>query len=260
MTKVALFIITSALVVGCGGQDSLSGWTEGQMPNEAAGLWVGDEKFIEEPETDPQIGSYCARAIFTPQANFLIWLSAPKSCEKNNIQPLNGKIDSRWFAKIALEDLFIEQLEQYQCLPLSYCDQYDITNNYDADDTVRFGRWEVLAKSCLKAIKRDNIDPNLYYCETRQINLLKRTSRTSGRVRTKVVSTIAYSSIYGTFTDSSWCPKAPVFTEKEILENVNTTEGSSNLVLVQNYTNLYDPCTWSCYEDTDGICENNADF
>jgi len=248
MSSLYLLILTTTLVVGCSALNLLPGWTEG-MPSEAAGLWIGDEKFIETDEDEPYIGPYCSRAIFLPTQNFLLWLTAEDTCEENGINPLSGSVDGGWFREVAMEDIFIEQVEQYQCMPSSYCDEYDATKNYDTTDNNKFRGWEVLGQSCLQAIKRDNLDASLYYCETRQVQILKR------RSRTRVVSTLAYGHSIGGYTDASWCPEGPVFTEAELLENSNTTEGSARFVMVQNFTDLMDPCTWTCYEDKDGKCQ-----
>ena len=156
------------------GQDLLPDWREG-LPNEVAGVWVGDEKFIEtEDEDEPYVDPYCSRAIFTPRENFLLWLSAPGTCEDNGINAHSGSINGKWFRDFDSEEIFIEQVQQYQCLPSSFCDDFDITKDYDSSDPIKFKGWDVQAKACLQLIKKDNVTPDLYYCETVQVNLLKK--------------------------------------------------------------------------------------
>lgn len=62
----------------------IPGFTAG-MPNEAAGLWLGTEKFITKNRN--KLVHYCTRAIFNPTegSNFLLWLSSDGKCDVRTV-------------------------------------------------------------------------------------------------------------------------------------------------------------------------------
>ena len=70
----------------------------------------------------------------------------------------------------------------------------------------------------------------------------------------RVVTTTVFNSIEESFTDASWCPPEPVYQDELLLENMQNIEGAARFLNQQSYTDLMDPCNWTCYEDKDGKC------
>lgn len=175
-----------------------------------------------------------------------MWISAPDRCEDNGINPVTGLVNGMWFQSIDINEIYVEQVNQYKCLPADFCNGFDLmSNDFDQDD-LTFEDRTIEEKVCLQQVQRDNMDPNFYYCETIQVNLLINESGEK-----KVVSTTAYTSFEGGY-DKYVCPDEPVYAEAAIVENSDTTEGAARFILQQSFVNLTDPCTWSCYEDIDG--------
>lgn len=172
---------------------------------------------------------------------------------------MTGVVNSRWFSNIDTNEIYIEQVHKYQCLPKDMCDSFDIMTDIDeGDDLVDFDDWTVTDSSCFQQVKKDNVRPDLFYCET--IKLSKLAMNDSNE--TKIISTTAYysySEADGGLMEPK-CPEAPVFQLDTIMANLNNTQGSARFILQNSFVemdpkfDLEDPCNWSCYEDTMGKC------
>jgi hypothetical protein len=226
------------------------------VPSELTGIWMGDEMVIaSETESDP----LCSQVLINNENlnSILYWISLDGACKADNdVNQRNGRIKTKDYLKgILLEEVYIEHILGWKCLASEYCtDEFVKTKDSEALNDM-----EVKYKGCGQFYAKDltrigQPDTSPYVCYTYQTALVERTKGNDHQVGKKyVVNTVTYSS------SDSWetleCPTAATYGVKKIY-NVG---GDGSIRMFNREpgvdVNLKNPCTWSCFDDTEGICD-----
>lgn len=212
------------------------------MATELQGLWLGDEKYMEE---DGTVNPYCSRAIFHPDG-YLTWEGTNSTCKDVNINQKFGTVKGNWFEKVQLPS-YLLKIRQRRCLPADMCD-VDVTKRSSRDKgDIVYGGWNLEAKACGESLKDDFLYEETYSCEQYQVSLISKTLE--GKMHYKIVSTLSYKYFYDGWENAN-CTSKPSFKADSIAD---IYEGSARFVLQSGFeTDLTNPCNWDCFDDEGG--------
>jgi len=236
--------ISSSFAPQVGTTTITPGGTLTLVPVEYQGVWIGDEKFVNNETIYP----YCSQSTVLIDRESgvqgLSWVSAEEFCMDLGVNQATGNVTGNWFQRLMPGEVYFYNILESECLPESDCTGDvllpDDTGSFD------FSNYQVTAKACGRILAQE-LHRKVFSCKMWQTAIL--TPSNGGE------SIVINTQTYG--PDNGDCPARAVFHSGELLSGSNIV-GSALMILQKTYAdeetgmqrNLKDPCFWDCYDMT----------